>query len=1236
MFGWFRFQLAKTRVVEYLFPLLLFLICVFIINLNHVPRTYLSGWDTLHPEFNFSLAFERIVFGVFRTDQGLGAVAAHSHMADLPRVVLLFLSSVLLPPNLLRFSFIALCLPIGVLGCYFFILNILLDRKSERFSKAAAFLGALFYLFNLGTLQQFYVPFEMFTVQYALLPWLFLTATNYLKNPTKKNLIWFSITTLLSTPMAYAATLWYAYFLILILYLLLFIKKRWRGVIAILSLTLLINSLWLLPNLYFIFSGNAALVPEARINKIFSQEAFIHNQSYGDIQDSIVFKNFLFDWQIYTGNNQFDYLLRSWNSYLSNPWIKGIGYLSAVFVIAGIAYAFFKKNLYGKALFLPGLISLIFIINLNPPFAFIFDIFRENFPIFKEALRFPFDKFSIILVFIFSCFFSLGQTYLIKLWEILSKKFSKRSLSSIFIPLQIIISCTLLIIYMFPFFQGELISKSMQVKIPPEYFQLFDFLNKQPNDYRVAELPLNSFWGWTYYNWGFQGAQFISFGIKQPLLDRDYDRWNPSNEQYYREISAAVYSQNIQTLAQVLEKYNVHYLLLDKNVISPDPSHNTKVLFFDEITSLLSNSPQIRKVKQFNDLYLYEYLSKNNSDKYIKTPNAYTLASSTIGPTNTDWIYENYGDYLLTNKSTSSLNEIYFPFNSLIDNQNIADQSIISVSNDQIGLKTDNLPSKANLNLGNYLKDESSIPAEVYLKQERSGFSLKFSLNILSQSQSQVAIYYHLPYSGTNNNLVININQFQTLTIKDVNSKDYIDLGQVFLSTSSYNNIALYKVDESKQIKSPPLKSIQFCNEPSSDEVIGASNLPPNGVAIIAKNAQACIKVPLREIVSSSSISDFKSLLGLNFSISSKDGLAGHYCIFDDSAGRCIQEERSISTPTNITDYFTVAPDDPNRLELVLYLDGINNQQVQEIDYNNLSTSLRSPVSVLSISPDDLEKSLSGSNTVINPTKTLFLNYKNDFNQRFNIFDKSHTSSDCSSILPKSYSRTINQNFIEYSSLNGSSCDFYSFPDLPHNVGYLISIDSQNVTGLPLRVCVANNYTRRCDLYLTLPANKNFQKQMLLVPPANDGGVGYDIHLDNYAAGRVPSTNRIEDIEMSPFPYNFVTSLGFAPTSFKTNITSLKLVSLKEFLPNFYLLSYINSANSEGLIVLNKSYDRGWVMFGGNHLIFDGWANGWLMKANSKGYRLIVYLPQLLEFAGLLILICLLSLLALGRPLRSS
>jgi hypothetical protein len=63
----------------------------------------------------------------------------------------------------------------------------------------------------LGTVQHFYVVFEMFAVQYAALGWLFGLAVEYLERPKKKILLLFALVSWLASPMAYAPTLWYAY-----------------------------------------------------------------------------------------------------------------------------------------------------------------------------------------------------------------------------------------------------------------------------------------------------------------------------------------------------------------------------------------------------------------------------------------------------------------------------------------------------------------------------------------------------------------------------------------------------------------------------------------------------------------------------------------------------------------------------------------------------------------------------------------------------------------------------------------------------------------------------------------------------------------------------------------------------------------------------------------------------------------------------------------------------------------
>src|SRR4030043_681641 len=94
------------KIKDYLPLIILLFVALALAFQNYTPGTWLSGWDTLHPEFNFGLNFQRLISGVFRSEQGLGAIAAHSHMSDLPRVIILYLFHFFLPLEFLRYSYI--------------------------------------------------------------------------------------------------------------------------------------------------------------------------------------------------------------------------------------------------------------------------------------------------------------------------------------------------------------------------------------------------------------------------------------------------------------------------------------------------------------------------------------------------------------------------------------------------------------------------------------------------------------------------------------------------------------------------------------------------------------------------------------------------------------------------------------------------------------------------------------------------------------------------------------------------------------------------------------------------------------------------------------------------------------------------------------------------------------------------------------------------------------------------
>ena len=203
------FSRVFKKFQKFIFPSLLILIIGIICWKNYEPGTILSGWDSLHPEFNFNLALKRVFFGVWREEQGVGALAAHSHMADLPRILLLWISSLVLPVQFLRYFYLFLCLLIGPLGVYFLLKYVFEREKSSFFTLVASFLGGAYYLLNLGTLQIFFVPFEMFITQFAFLPWIFFLALKYLRERKRKTLLIFALISVFASPMAYAATLFY-------------------------------------------------------------------------------------------------------------------------------------------------------------------------------------------------------------------------------------------------------------------------------------------------------------------------------------------------------------------------------------------------------------------------------------------------------------------------------------------------------------------------------------------------------------------------------------------------------------------------------------------------------------------------------------------------------------------------------------------------------------------------------------------------------------------------------------------------------------------------------------------------------------------------------------------------------------------------------------------------------------------------------------------------------------------
>ncbi|PIU02274.1 hypothetical protein COT66_01040 [Candidatus Shapirobacteria bacterium CG09_land_8_20_14_0_10_49_15] len=981
-------------------PALIALIAIIICVRNYSPGTWLTGWDTLHPEFSFSLGFGRAISGAWQEHQGLGATASQAHAAELPRLIFLFLASLLLPVSFLRYFYFFVCLLLGPLGVYSFLKKIVFEREVAWRQNIPAFLGALFYLLNLGTVQHFVVPLEMFATQYAALGWLFLLMTQFIQTGKKNCLLLFGLVSFLAAPMAHTATLFYVYLVVVVLYLAgflifspqkIFLRKR---IFLLFFAILVTNFFWLGPNLYYV-CRHSGEVEASKIHQLFTDEAIAQGQEFSGLAEVALFKSFLFNWQVYQPEVGFGPLLRAWQVHLNNPEVSFLGYLFFLLVAVGLATALFKKEVVLVS-WLPVFIFLFFFMMiLNPLLSPIYSWLIGRWSLAREILRFPFTKFSILLIFVEAIFFGQAVRVL----------FAKRKIISLLVAAIITGS---LIFYMRPAFAGYLVSPQMRIKIPNEYFEMFAWFDQQTAG-RILKLPMPDLWGWNYYGWGYQGAGFLWFGLKQPLLDREFDRWSQYNQEAYRELSYALYSQNSSLLSSFVQKYNINWILLDENIF--DPNHDQKVLLFEETKVILSQQNEFQLAKKFGPkISIYKVGNLQN-------------------------------------------NKIY------------------------------NLQSTEEIVGANYDKVVSQLPAKTALQLTRPEKVIK------------------------------------------------VDFEKFFLFPENCGPILL---DQSF----------------AYDLLDGG-----RGFKLSAQAANACVKLPLFQLP----LPLNEANLWLKVDLL-KEGDA-NFCLFDNRLGRCAAQRYDYP-------FFEI-------------VGGAANYQLQFSLVANAYTELK--VRQLSLT---FYKQNSNEEAISLLQEGSLGNLP--------VLQRQDTS--CG-IAPQKYFRKItgadDNQYIEYFSQNGNLCDTFYYPQLPHNQGYALLVESKNIQGLPIRFCLTNYQTRRCDLDIKLHEGADFKTQLFLIPPQSTGEKGFDLNLSNYSIGQVPSVNQLKAVKIFPVDYQW--------------------------------LAPIDQKNKR--LFFDQSFDSGWLALGWEdggpkllkHVLINNWANGW--ELNNEGQRpWIFFWPQGLEYLGFLVL----------------
>lgn len=1179
-------------------------VVLFVSATNVVPGTYLSGWDNLHPEFDFLTNLRRAVFGVWQEYQGLGVLGGNAHPTETLRILFLWMLSIVTPQSLLRYTYHLLFWFIGGVGAYYLSRKLFapLHTSVHKSNTTGPLITALSYLLNIGTLQNFYLPYEAFTHHFAFLPWLILSLYTYLEKPTKKYLALLAVIHLLASPMFYIPTIFIVYSFVVItvcgVYLLHhFSRPKILIVITTALIFVMVNLYWLLPFAYFVSQGTA-FVTQSSINAIFTDEAFLRNQMFGALPTAVIMKGFWFgttDMADSSGKQQL--LMGPWVDFTNALPTQLVLYSFFICAVFGIGALFVKKNAYRFPLTILFGLCLFALINDNFPTGFIFKYLQDAVPLFKQVFRLPFTKFIVLTSLLYSILIGYAALTLGSYIRIaLMRKF-------------VIILFIAVILYgALPSLQGNFYYAKMRVAIPAEYFSVFSYFQKDPTNGKVAYLPQPTFWGWVTYDWGYRGSGFPWYGVPQPLLDRAFDVWSLKNEDYYHELSYALYEHDdVAVLKQVLEKYAVSFIWIDGSIISPHKP-------------LLSDSESLeKKVAQLTDFEKVLSVGKQQLFKRKSSQPSLTSSRAALVDKNTrfslfDAYYATYGNYITQDGASQPA---VLPFGDL-------DSRIHSWT-------TRNTPDATLLTAGTL--DNSLIFSNSTLLNQAVRISLQ------PAEDGTVQLTGEPPIFNDEQSAVFVIPP--TLDSRQMTHEpiEFVSAGDLLVSLSQ--NKQTISIDSQQ--------SLSFFTQ---SDLITA----PISTQLFTSNPTNCNE-DKRE--------DYAIHFDEKRKVLSLSGVRGTKPCVYQKLSVLLENPQSITTASVYDLLITLKPSSAAQLAACLTVDGketclVNAQAPQRtnatewITYKYTVPSARFPVSAtwlkLELRPTTPQPAVIEVKEVmvrINdkpsftlPAKTfapvqnisqskqvyenLTLSLPASQSTLIHLKDLPNTARNCYPQGTGSFDRTVKQegahSFVRYSASNASSCETV-FLGSSFTEGALITIKTRSVSGRPLKVCLRHDPPGHCIHELVLPVEKRdeWQEQQLIVPPLETEDRALYLEFDNFALGNEKRVNDVSFIKIDPLPFSSLVGIHTAPKQvIETQPVENAYPNSQKKYEFYYYTVHLHGPTT---LSLDQTYRAGWMAFSikdaklFTHVQYNGWANGWIIPEGEWSV-VILYWPQLLSFVG--------------------
>ena len=550
--------------------ILLFILLITICILSFSKGKYLLGNDNYSPELNPSLTIERSIESpAWRSYRVLG-FGSESEQADIFRSMFFWVTEKVLPRESLGQVFALMCLFIG--SWFIGELGLLLNKDffKKEYSQLVFLLSSIIYITTLWTPWIYSFHMSPFVSQYGLLPLLLFTIYLYLREPDTKRLLLVFLSGILFSSSCVIATIFFVDIVLIVFFVIYFafvlnkgkkFKKGLKGILKILTILLITQLFWLLPFMIYTVNNTGGIFSSYSNRSITANTIDLEREMLTAKNSARLYTRVLNT----VADNEGTMLFSLSENYVNYDFYKVFSYIPIFFSVVGLIFLIVKKEWKLLIFWILAIVSWFLIKNGNAPIGGIYIWLQENIAIFRQVLRWVSSKLGNIYLFAIAFTSTFGIVFFL---DFLTSFFKKKGIKLSIFVVSISLLLGLQLFYGEFLFTNNLFpERSLIEDIPDEYFKLGEYIEKEGIEQkRIYYAPPSNNGYFREYDWGFVGSVFLNYIIPNPLMDLSLAIGSAAGEKAIYELEDAYLSGDIESLKVYLEKYDVEYLLIDRNL----------------------------------------------------------------------------------------------------------------------------------------------------------------------------------------------------------------------------------------------------------------------------------------------------------------------------------------------------------------------------------------------------------------------------------------------------------------------------------------------------------------------------------------------------------------------------------------------------------------------------------------------------------------------------------------------